>query len=110
MSLSLNQHCTKDTTRLLITSAVMSVLAVQLRWHMSLAKRTVAMALQNVWLDLRSISLLRVFCFDQLEIYMVRRADAISNCLIGLIVPTVTFATYVGVHSYAEGAQSCVGL
>jgi hypothetical protein len=41
---------------------------------------------------------------------MVRATDAIPNCFIGLIVPTVAFAIYVGVHSYAEGAQSCVGL
>jgi len=43
-------------------------------------------------------------------IYTVHGADAIPNCFIGLIVPTVVFAIYVDVHSYAEGAQSCVGL
>jgi hypothetical protein len=45
MSLSLNQCCTKDTTQLLITSVVRSVLVVQLGWHMSQARRTVVMAL-----------------------------------------------------------------
>jgi hypothetical protein len=41
---------------------------------------------------------------------MVHGTDAILNCFKGLIVPTVAFAIYVGVHSYAEGVQSCVGL
>jgi hypothetical protein len=58
-------------------SVVRNVHVVQLGWHMSQARRTVVMALQNVWLALRSTSLLRVFCFEESGIYMVQGTDAI---------------------------------
>ena len=54
------------------------------------------MAFQNVWLALHSISLLRVFCFEQWGIYTVWGTNAIPNCFIGLT--SVVLFTPPGPH------------